>query len=835
MNETNVLFLAVSLSFLKIIEKYFESGLLKRKRTFFLIDFFQQQIPSVLPDNCIASFDLLDQTEIDRVATLLREKGNFSAVIALQEMTQYAAADIRKQLGVPGPSKGEMEKFRDKVIMKKALVGSNIRTPRVYSEADLRKSTISFPIISKPKAFCGSIGVSLVKNQAELDLLLQRKKEPLLERYDTDFPEMRVDDLEFEEFIEGDIYHVDGISFGHQLIFSKTSKYINSCLDFINGKPIGNIELDEPNEIEKWQQFASVVIEWMHLPDGAFHLEAFLTPKGERVFLEIAARVPGGLIAHTINEVHGVDFCAAHIQCQLGIVPVIPPHSKNYSGDLIFPMHFIEEGGIPARFVKTVTPISKRELPSLRWIKLPEVAAPAESDFSYEHNLGGFIFESANVKEIERDILHAIDNYKVTTTSTKDNVLFVATTLSFVPKIEKYFKTGLLDRAKTFFLIDFFQKEIPSRLPQNCLAISDLLNQQELESISKSLLEKHGLFKAVITMDELSLYTVSDLRNRLNTPGLRKAEMAKFRDKVIMKQSLAESGIRTPRLYNLGHLKQGGDAKFPLIVKPRAFGGSIGVKLIQTQKELDLQLNRETVPVPEGYDSLYTEMRVDDVEYEEFIEGDTYHVDGIVFGGKLLFCKTFRHINSCLDFIGGKPLGNIAVADSKEIIHWETFAARVIEIMNVPDGAFHLEAFLNPKGERIFLEIATRPPGGMISNTFNEIYGIDLTEAHIQSQLGIMPNLPKEVPAMGGDLLFPLHYIKEGEVPSCFVETVTQMTKDDLPTLKWSKYPVPGDPAENEFAYEHNLGGFIFGSSNILEVERDILHAMDTYKVRISR
>ncbi len=389
----------------------------------------------------------------------------------------------------------------------------------------------------------------------------------------------------------------------------------------------------------------------------------------------------------------------------------------------------------------------------------------------------------------------------------------------------------MLDPSRTYFLIEFFGKEIPHKLPQNCLGSTDFLDQSEIDRVCK-LMAAFGEFQVVIGMEESSLYAAADVRKRLGVPGLEKHEVERFRDKVVMKETLQDSGILVPKVYSSDELFQG-VLKFPLIAKPRAYCSSIGVIKIRSREELEPLLGQKRAEVQQGYDSRFCEMRKDDLEYEEFIEGDTYHVDGFVFDGELGFSTTSRHINSCLDFIQGAPLGNISVSDFSEQQKWNDFAVRVMEVMRVPNGAFHLEAFLNSKGERVFLEIAIRPPGGMISRTLSEVHSVDLRMAHVQCQLGVRPSLKKKGPLYSGDLMFPMKYIEEGQKSTRFVEAFSRLSESDFPTLRWSKYPSVGDAAEREFAYEYNLGSFVFASMNIEDIERDIRLAMKTYQVEV--
>lgn len=50
-------------------------------------------------------------------------------------------------------------------------------------------------------------------------------------------------------------------------------------------------------------------------------------------------------------------------------------------------------------------------------------------------------------------------------------------------------------------------------------------------------------------------------------------------------------------------------------------------------------------------------------------------------------------------------MGSIYINDKKEQKDWLEFAEKGNEDLKILDGVFHLEAFKDDKGERVFLEI----------------------------------------------------------------------------------------------------------------------------------
>ena len=105
---------------------------------------------------------------------------------------------------------------------------------------------------------------------------------------------------EVEEFIEGELYHVDRVvASAGNMLFACASRYIAPCLNFEHGAPLGSVILSRSAEERRFIGFAQLVLEVLQLKSSAFHLEAF-EQAGELIFLEIGARVPGADVSYVV-------------------------------------------------------------------------------------------------------------------------------------------------------------------------------------------------------------------------------------------------------------------------------------------------------------------------------------------------------------------------------------------------------------------------------------------------------------------------------------------------------------------------------------------------------
>ena len=163
---------------------------------------------------------------------------------------------------------------------------------------------LGFPLIIKPVRGASSKGVLRIDSLEELQSLLQT----------TDLA-----GNEIEEYIDGEILHVDGvIDLAGACPFISVSRYISSCLGFeTSGQPLGSIILRDTPLARSCKAFALACLQALELRGSAFHLELFHR-NGELVFLEVGARVPGADVPYAIHRAYGVNLFQLWIDVVLG-------------------------------------------------------------------------------------------------------------------------------------------------------------------------------------------------------------------------------------------------------------------------------------------------------------------------------------------------------------------------------------------------------------------------------------------------------------------------------------------------------------------------------------
>lgn len=337
---------------------------------------------------------------------IVREEGRFRHVIAFSEHLLDVAAVIRERHGIPGPRPPEVDRFRDKRIMKTVLASAGVRVPRwvrcrspeqVLADAE----ALGFPLIFKPARGASSQGVHKVATAAELRSLCA-------------LPDLA--EHEIEEYVDGDIMHVDGVvDRDGKCLFLSTSRYVANCLAFERGEPFGSVLQTDPDIRSAAEEFALQCISALDLRASAFHLEFFDTGR-EHVFLEIGARVPGADVSYVVHDVYGVNLFRLWVDVLLGNSPW-PDGSGSGSGS-----GSAEGGGwlmiprpspLPQRVISATSLLG--QIPFLYRELVPKAGDVLEHAGGYANLQGGrFLFRGGTQEQITSAMHTALAKYRLT-------------------------------------------------------------------------------------------------------------------------------------------------------------------------------------------------------------------------------------------------------------------------------------------------------------------------------------------------------------------------------------------------------------------------------------
>ncbi|WAH56857.1 ATP-grasp domain-containing protein [Pseudomonas silvicola] len=264
-------------------------------------------------DDVLIVRDFSNKKEIVGIVERFLNGCSFDYVVAMDEFSVLPAAYFREALDVRGMGQSQARTFRDKVVMKRKLSAAGVKTPIVFEYSEVA-SKLSFPLIIKPRALAGAVGVIRVDSFQDFKALHLGPESFV---YD-EFNDMSETEYHAESFVEGTLYHIDGVCIGKEPAFWCVGEYVNSQLGYLFGTPFGSCSQDR-------RQFGFVMVHLRQIfsaldfPDGAFHIEAFIRlSEQDLTVLEVAARPGGGEICRSIKLEYGVDIIHAHVQSQIG-------------------------------------------------------------------------------------------------------------------------------------------------------------------------------------------------------------------------------------------------------------------------------------------------------------------------------------------------------------------------------------------------------------------------------------------------------------------------------------------------------------------------------------
>lgn len=291
------------------------------------------------PWDCIDEhFDMPDVRKrpdvLHGIAYLARTR-RIDRIVALDDFDVETAAAIREHLRLDGMGDSLARRFRDKLAMRTSAQRAGIEVPTftgLFHDGALHRflDQVPPPWVLKPRMLAGSEGIRLFHDKAELwqfvNKLGDQRSFHLIER-----------------FVPGDVFHVDSLTWGGQVVFGLASKYDTPPMAALQGQKIF-ITRTLPYEDDLSQKLLGLnqeVLRALGYEQGASHTEFIRGQDGTLYFLETAARVGGGNIERLVEgatgiapwrEVARIELCALR-----GETYEPPPVKREYGGLLACP------------------------------------------------------------------------------------------------------------------------------------------------------------------------------------------------------------------------------------------------------------------------------------------------------------------------------------------------------------------------------------------------------------------------------------------------------------------------------------------------------------------
>jgi biotin carboxylase len=223
-------------------------------------------------------------------------------IVALDDFDVELAAMLREYLRIPGMSETTARAFRDKLTMRGRARAAGIRCPEFVHLLNNRTiaewiARVAAPWVMKPRSQAASVGISKLHTPDEL----WRAIEALGDGFA---------DYLLEQFVPGDVFHVDSIVFDGRPVFAMVSRYATPPMAVAHegGIFVTRTLPDEDEAVAPLQEMNTRVLTSFGLRRGVSHTEFIRGTDGHFYFLETSARVGGAFIVDMIEAASGINL-----------------------------------------------------------------------------------------------------------------------------------------------------------------------------------------------------------------------------------------------------------------------------------------------------------------------------------------------------------------------------------------------------------------------------------------------------------------------------------------------------------------------------------------------
>jgi biotin carboxylase len=253
-------------------------------------------------------------------------------IVPLDDFDLEKASALREHLRVPGMGETTTRYFRDKLAMRVKAQDEALPVPafvHVLNDNRLREfcQRVPVPWILKPRHMAGAIGLRKIFGQDEMWAVTEALG-----------PERSYYLL--EEFVAGDVYHVDSIVSERAVVVAIPSRYGTPPFDVSHSGGVFTTRVLDSASAEARDLVAlnERVLRALGLVRGVSHTEYIRGADGRFVFLETSARVGGAHIAELVEAAAGFNLWSewAKIEIAGGKSPYMPPTARgDYAGLIV--------------------------------------------------------------------------------------------------------------------------------------------------------------------------------------------------------------------------------------------------------------------------------------------------------------------------------------------------------------------------------------------------------------------------------------------------------------------------------------------------------------------
>lgn len=244
----------------------------------------------------------------------------------------------------------------------------------------------------------------------------------------------------------------------------------------------------------------------------------------------------------------------------------------------------------------------------------------------------------------------------------------------------------------------------------------------------------------IIALDDFDVERAALIREHFRIPGMGQTTARYFRDKLAMRLKALEGGLAVPpftALFNNAVIQQFiSDHPAPWVLKPRSEASATGIQKIYSEEALWKALDG-----------------LDDERHhhllETFITGDVFHVDSLSSGGKNIFSRSSRYLNTPFEVAhdGGIFRTMTLATDSEDHTALNALNQQLMQTFGMRHSASHTEYIKHHiSGDFYFLETSSRVGGAHISEMVEAASGINLWREWARLETALFLNQSYNLP-----------------------------------------------------------------------------------------
>lgn len=252
-------------------------------------------------------------------------------------------------------------------------------------------------------------------------------------------------------------------------------------------------------------------------------------------------------------------------------------------------------------------------------------------------------------------------------------------------------------------------------------------------------LMRHEAIDRIVALDDYDVLTAASLREHFRLPGLGESISRHFRDKLAMRQKAAAEQFAVPpftAVFNHPRLAHWlAQTAAPWMLKPRMEAGAMGIKQLHTADQVWHWLHEL------GDQSAYFLL-------EQFIPGQVFHVDSIVWQGKVLFAAAHGYLQPPIDVAhqGGVFVSRTLPRNQPQTRALLSLNRKLLLALGMQYGVSHTEFIQGEDGQLYFLETAARVGGANIEQLVEAATGVNLWGEWAKIEYALASNQPYTPP-----------------------------------------------------------------------------------------